>query len=115
MRLSRIMITLALSSTKSMIISVDAVFTNASISRKMIEAIITPPVSSTLTHGVLNLGLTRASASGNNLSLLIAIGDREAASIPPLAVVINAAIAAILRIANPHLPMNLPAATDIGA
>ena len=48
------------------------------------------------------------------MSLLIAIGQREAANIPPLAVVTNAAMAATAKITNPAVPINLLAASDIG-
>ena len=51
---------------------------------------------------------------GSSLSLLIAMGDRDAASIPPLAVVTKAAIAAKARIIKPARPVNLLAANDMG-
>ena len=65
-----------------MSIRVEAVLTSDSISRKAIAAIMNAPVSRTLICGVLNFGLIRASAAGRSWSLLIAIGEREAASQP---------------------------------
>ena len=107
--------TLALAKVKSISISVDAVFTSDSISRNTIAAIINPPVKSMLICGVLKCLLTLERTGGSNWSLLIAIGDRDAASIPPFAVVTNAAIAARLRITKPAGPMNSLAAMEIGA
>ena len=48
------------------------------------------------------------------MSLLIAIGVRDAARMPPFAVVTNAAIAAKVKMVHPAEPINFPAANDIG-
>ena len=99
---------------KSIIIMVDAVLTRVSISRNAIAMTINSPVINMLIWGVSNRLFTRASIGGSNRSLLIAIGDLDAVNIPPLAVVKNAVIAAKLNTANPHLPINLLAAVEIG-
>ena len=113
--LSRIMITLAFARMKRIIFSVDAVFMSVSRSSATIATTMNAPVRIMLMCGVLNRKFTRASIGGSRLSLLIAIGEREAANIPPFAVVMNAAIAAMLRIAKPVFPMNFAAADEIGA
>ncbi len=88
--------------------------TSNSMSRKTIAVTINPPVSSMLMWGVLKRSLIRANSGGSNRSLLIARGYRDAASMPPFAVVTKAAMAAKPRIAKPKEPINLLAARDIG-
>ncbi len=92
----------------------DAVFASISISRKIIAVTIKLDVRIIATSGVLNRSFTRAKKTGSRRSLLIAIGERDAASIPAFAVVTNAATAAIAIITNPNPPRNLAAAVDIG-
>jgi hypothetical protein len=60
-------------------------------------AVINPPVRMMLMWGVLKRLLRRARIGGSNWSLLIAIGYREAARMPPFAVVTKAATAATAK------------------
>jgi hypothetical protein len=95
------------------IFRVDAVSTRLSRSKNRITRIINPEVKSIENIGV-PLFDNAAKEAGIRWSLPIAIGSRDAARRPALAVETNAKIAAIAITPTPIPPRKVPAPREIG-
>lgn len=111
--LSRITISASIANKNNIIFRVDAVLIRFSRSKNKIIEIIKPEVKSMEKTGVPRLDIL-AKKPGSISSLPIAIGLREAARSPALAVEINAKIAAIAIMTTPILPRKVPAPREIG-
>ena len=93
----------------------EAVLTSSFNSKNTIAKIINPQVSRMLKVGVPKRLLSLDNVLGSKWSRLIAIGLRDAARIPPLAVVTNAANAASVSSTTPGVPRKTFAAVEMGA
>ena len=112
--LSLINMTEILTKEKSISIMVEATFTRLSRSKNMITKIMNREVIRIEITGVLNLLLILEKNEGKSLSFAMANVALEADSIPALAVVTKASMAAKEKSQNPMLPAIFKPLNEMG-